>query len=79
MRDWMKIDPEGKYEVKNDNGILSLRRHGVEFKHDAFTGSGFFLAMVHEIERLRELESTRIKAVREASRPMGLFPQDVEV
>lgn len=45
----------GKYSVTNDNGILSFRRNGELWPTaDDLAHSGLVLALVQEIERLRE-------------------------
>lgn len=51
----MTIDLEdGKYTIHNDNGILTLLRHGQPWPGAAsLTSSGLVLALVHEVERLR--------------------------
>lgn len=53
----MKIDLEnGKYSIQNDNGILTFYRYG-EFwpGSEDLQGAGVVLALVHEVERLREI------------------------
>ncbi len=43
----------GKYTVRNDNGLITVDRYSDENWRNC-TGDGFILALVHEIERLRE-------------------------
>ncbi len=46
----------GKYSVKNNNGVLEVYRHGERWpeKEKQLIGDGFVLALVQEIEELKE-------------------------
>jgi hypothetical protein len=45
---------DGKYQVKNNSGILEVYRHGERWpeKEKQLIGDGFVLALVQEIEDL---------------------------
>ena len=47
---------DGKYQVKNNNGSLEVYRHGERWheKEKQLIGDGFVLALVQEIEKLKE-------------------------
>ncbi|QST02622.1 hypothetical protein IMZ31_18920 (plasmid) [Pontibacillus sp. ALD_SL1] len=42
---------DGKYEVTNDNGIVSVKRYGEDWGYEA---DKFTLCLIQEIERLRD-------------------------
>jgi hypothetical protein len=48
---------DGKYQVKNNNGVLEVYRHGERWpeKEKQLIGDGFVLALVQEIEELKFL------------------------
>lgn len=58
---------DGKYLVTNENGIITVKRHGEDWARNDLVGDGFVLALVQEIERLRtELSELRTKAEAQA-------------
>lgn len=48
---------DGKYSVKNNNGILEVYRHGERWpeKEKQLIGDGFVLSLVQQIEKLEDL------------------------
>lgn len=45
---------DGKYSVENNNGILTVYRNGEIWDRRDLIGDGFVLALVQEIEKLKE-------------------------
>jgi len=47
---------DGKYQVKNNNGVLEVYRHGERWpeKEKQLIGDGFVLALVQALEKMKE-------------------------
>lgn len=51
------ITGDGKYKTVNNNGILTVYRHGELWRKEGLLGDKYVLSLVHEIEDLLELNN----------------------
>src|SRR5574343_476489 len=71
---------DGKYSVKNNNGILEVYRHGERCpeKEKQLIGDGFVLSLVQQIEKMKELGKDAANYTREKLNHYNTTPDEWE-
>lgn len=71
---------DGKYSVKNNNGILEVYRHGERWpeKEKQLIGDGFVLSLVQQIEKMKELGKDAANYTREKLNHYNATPDEWE-